>query len=189
MVSVALLERGRRALLVTVRGDQGGVHVDDHPPGQKFPGHAQPRKPLRPAGEQLPHPGPDPRPGFRDPAQGCLVQLGQSPAHSRFRRRIRENEGLMREQPDVGHAGRAEHDRGRQTGQYRAPIPPPRPATAWQHRVQRTRQTGPIRALPHQNRARVPDQTPTAHGHLQPRSPSRTLTHRKGAPFSTVDMI
>jgi hypothetical protein len=38
-----------------VGGDQGGVDVDDDPPGQQLAGHTQPWKPARAQREQVPH--------------------------------------------------------------------------------------------------------------------------------------
>lgn len=85
----SLLERGRRTLLRRVGGDQGGVQIDDHPPGQQLARHRQPRKPLWAAGEQRPYVSADLRSGLADPLQR-LVEAGQRSPDGRLRRRITE---------------------------------------------------------------------------------------------------
>ncbi len=105
--------RGGRALLVAVSGDQGGIQVDDHPPGKEFPGHRQPGKPGRAAGQQVPDPGADLRPGSTDPLQPGLVEPGQA------RRTVASDGGS----PNTSLDGRAARYRTCSSRRKRSPPP------------------------------------------------------------------
>ena len=81
--AVAFLPGGSRSLLVRVRGDQGGVHVDDQPARQGLPGDDQPREPGGRLLDQLPHV----RPGLAR-ARAIRSSRPGSPARSRARRTV-----------------------------------------------------------------------------------------------------
>jgi hypothetical protein len=69
------------------------------------------------------------------------------------------------------------------------PRSPPRTLPTRQSLVQRPGQPGPVRTPPQQDRTRMTDQTLATRGDLQPLIPPATLTHRKGAPDSAVDLM
>lgn len=149
-------------------------HADDHRPGRRGPRDRAVRATRGGRGERVrtgPYSG-------RRHADAC----------SGMRQPRQSTRDLMGEQRDVGHAGRAEHDRHGQGHQDRAPIPPARPAAARQSLVQSAGQAGPVRALTQQHCARVTDQTLSARADNQPLIPPATLTHQEGAPYSAVDM-
>ena len=159
MKAVAPLERGCRAGLGAVRGDQRGVQVDDNPPGQDLPGHIQPREPAGAQRQQTPHMPADHRPGLGDPGQAGLVDPVQGPAGRGVRRRVTEHPRLMGQQLDVGQAHRPERDRDRQVDQNHTTIPPPGPFARREQRTERGGQPHPVGAPTQQHRASVSDQT------------------------------
>ena len=109
------------------------VQVDDDPPVQEFTGDQQPGESVRPVGDQVPDPSAGFRPSFGDLTQGDRVEGGQAAADGAVRGRVTEHRGLMGQQVDVGHAGRAERDRHRQRREYGAPVPTAGALTAGYH--------------------------------------------------------
>jgi hypothetical protein len=122
--AIALLERCRRAAsclaelaVIKVTSRSMPTHPDS-----SF--HRQPWNALRAASRQVPDPGSDLRSGFADPFLHVLAEAGEGPPDGGLRRRVTEDEALMGEQPDVGHAGRTEHDRdANKTRTVRRPCP------------------------------------------------------------------
>ncbi len=156
---VALLPGRGGALLVRAGGDQGGIHVDDQPPGQGLSGDLEPREPGGRVLDQLP----GVRPGSRAGA-GDLVQRGRRPGqvqgapHRRRARCVPEHRGQVLQQGDVAHAGRPERDRGRQRDQHGAPVEDGRGALLPQGRAELPGQSRLVGGLAEQDRAGVADQ-------------------------------
>jgi hypothetical protein len=106
-------------------GDQGGVDVDDDPPGQQFAGHTA-GETARTQREQVPHVSADLGADGGDTPQQCVVEQGQGAVNGGVRGRVTEHACLVGQQRDIGHASTAEHDRDRQVDQHDAAVPPAR---------------------------------------------------------------
>jgi len=143
----AFLEGGGRPVLVGVRGDQGGVQVDDDPSGEQLARHDQPGEPAWAGAEQLPHVLTHGCHRLGDLAQRRVVGRGQGAVHGGVRRWFAEHAGLVFQQCDVGHAGGAQHDRHRHRHQHRAPVPPARTVALGHRLAQRPGQPDGVGAL------------------------------------------
>ena len=122
MKPIAALEVPRRALLVRVGADQGGVDADHDHRTEIAVGGARRWDPPVPGRDQLPHPFPGPVPGHRDPRQRRIVDLVQRPPHRRDRRDRPEHPRLIAQHPRIGEAVGAVGDRDRHVAQHRAPV-------------------------------------------------------------------
>jgi hypothetical protein len=100
-------------------GDQGGVHVQDQPPGQDLPGDGQPREPGRGPLDQLPHVRPGFCPGLRDPLQHrrAAGQVQGAPYRRPAWRRPQHG-SQVRQHRDVAHGRGSERDRRRHRHQH-----------------------------------------------------------------------
>ena len=154
--AVAFLPGGSRSLLIRVRGDQGGVHVDDHPPGQVFPAMASHGNPA----------GVSPisfhacaRALAR--ARAIRSSTAGAPARSSARRTVGPlgappAPGPVGEHRDVAHARGPQHDRGRHRDQHDPPVKDRRRALLPQRGAEPAGQSRLVSGQPRQDRARWP---------------------------------
>ena len=107
--AVAPLPGGSGSFLVRAGGDQGGVHVDDHPARQRLPGD----RPATGTRRGCPRSASTRAPGPLARARAIRSSMAGVPARSRARRdrrparRVPEHRGQVRQQGDVAHAGGA----------------------------------------------------------------------------------
>ena len=166
--AVALLPGRGGSLLVGVGGDEGGVHVDDQPAGQRLARDGQPREPGRGRLDQLPGvlPGLRPRPG--DPVEhGRGAGQVQGAADRGAAGRVPEHGGEVGEQGDVAHAGRPERDRDGQRREHGPAVEQRRRALPQQGGAQSCGEPELVGGLAEQDGARVADQPFPVRGDLQ----------------------